>query len=150
MANYTVGLGGTFDHLHAGHERLLRVAFDIGSKVVIGLASDQLLSNKKFKENLQSYEERALNLERFAEKLRRKKDLAIVKLTDPFGPAITSPDLDIHVSSEETFASAQKINEMRRNNGLKPLILVMIPMVLKADGVRFSSTGIRQDMAKKE
>nr|MDO8110802.1 pantetheine-phosphate adenylyltransferase [Candidatus Sigynarchaeota archaeon] len=150
MANYTVGLGGTFDHLHGGHEKLLRVAFDIGSKVIIGLASDELLVNKKFKENLQSYDERARNLEQFAAKLRRKKDLSIIKLTDPFGVAITSPDLDVHVSSEETFASAQKINEMRRNNGLKPLILVMIPMVLKADGVRFSSTGIRQDMAKKE
>ena len=149
MAKYTVGLGGSFDHLHAGHERLLQVAFEIGSKVVIGLAADELLKEKKFKQNLQSYEDRMQNLVLFAKKIKRAKDLVVIKLTDPYGPAITSAELDVHVSSEETFPGAQKINDLRRQNGLKPLILVMIPMVLKIDGVRYSSTQIREQIASK-
>jgi pantetheine-phosphate adenylyltransferase len=149
MAKYTVGLGGSFDHLHAGHVRLLQVAFDIGKKVVVGLASDALLKNKKFKENLQSFEERRQGLIGFAKKIGREKDLTIIELDDPMGPAITSSDLDVHVSSEETAPVAQKINEERRNRGLKPLIMVTIPMVLKADGVRYSSTEIREHAAKK-
>src|SRR5512139_869571 len=115
MAKYTVGLGGSFDHLHAGHERLLQVAFDIGQRVVVGLASDALLKNKKFKENLQSFEERRQGLIGFAKKIGREKDLTIIELEDPMGPAITSPDLDVHVSSEETAPVAQKINEERLN-----------------------------------
>ncbi|HME51545.1 MAG TPA: pantetheine-phosphate adenylyltransferase [Candidatus Lokiarchaeia archaeon] len=150
MANWTVGLGGTFDHFHAGHERLLQVAFDIGTKVVIGLASDSLLEHKQYKELLQSYEEREENLKAFARKIGRDADLIIIKLDDPFGPAITDPDIDMHVSSEETFSVAQEINEMRRQNGLKPLILVMIPMVLKDDDVRYSSTGIREELARND
>ncbi len=149
MAKYTVGLGGSFDHLHAGHERLLRVAFDIGKKVVVGLASDALLKDKRFKESLQSYEERRQGLIAFAKRIRREEDLTIIKLEDPLGPAITSPDLDVHISSEETAPIAQKINEERRKRGLQPLIMVTIPMVLKADGVRYSSTEIRERAAEK-
>ncbi|MBN2153161.1 MAG: pantetheine-phosphate adenylyltransferase [Candidatus Lokiarchaeota archaeon] len=149
MAKYTVGLGGSFDHLHAGHERLLQVAFDFGSKVVVGLASDALLKDKKFKENLQAFEERKQGLIEFARRIGREKDLAVIQLDDPMGPAITSPDLDVHVSSEETAPVAQKINEERRKRGLKPLVMVTIPMVQRADGDRYSSTDIRQKMAKK-
>ncbi len=149
MTRYTVGLGGSFDHLHAGHERLLQVAFDLGKKVVVGLASDALLKDKKFKENLQSFEERRQGLLAFAKRIGREKDLTIIELDDPMGPAITSPDLDAHVSSEETAPVAQKINEERRKRGLKPLIMVTIPMVLKADGVRYSSTEIREQAAKR-
>ena len=150
MANWTVGLGGTFDHLHAGHHQLLQVAFDIGAKVVIGLASDTLLDHKRFKELLQSYEEREQKLVEFARNIGREGDLTIIKLEDKWGPAITDPDIDAHVSSEETFPVAQEINDLRRQNGLKPLIMVMIPMVLKADNVRYSSTGIREQLAGNE
>ncbi len=149
MGKHTVGLGGTFDHLHAGHENLLQVAFDFGAKVVIGLASDILLKNKKFKEDLQTFEERKQGLIAFAKKIGRAKDLTIIELTDPLGPAITSPDLDVHISSEETTNVAQQINDERRKGGLQPLIMVIIPMVLKADGVRYSSTEIRGQAAKK-
>jgi pantetheine-phosphate adenylyltransferase len=148
MANWTVGLGGSFDHLHAGHELLLQVAFDIGTKVIIGLASDALLEHKRFKEYLQSYEEREQNLVEFARNIGRDGDVTIIKLEDKFGPAITEPDIDMHVSSEETFPVAQEINNLRRQNGLTPLILVMIPMVLKDDGVRYSSTEFRGQLAK--
>jgi pantetheine-phosphate adenylyltransferase len=150
MANWTVGLGGTFDHLHAGHERLLQVAFDIGTRVIMGLASDTLLEHKHFKEMLQSYEEREQALMDFARNIGREGDLTIIKLDDKFGPAITEPDIDAHVSSEETFPVAQEINELRRQNGLNPMIMVMIPMVLKADKVRYSSTEIREQLAGNE
>jgi pantetheine-phosphate adenylyltransferase len=149
MGAYTVGLGGSFDHLHAGHERLLQVAFDIGKKVVVGLASDTLLKNKKFKEKLQTFDERKQGLIAFVKKIGRAKDVTIIELNDPMGPAITSPDIDVHVSSEETAPVAQQINEERRKRGLQPLIMVIIPMVLKPDGVRFSSTEIREHVAGK-
>lgn len=150
MANWTVGLGGSFDHLHAGHELLLQVAFDIGKKVIIGLASDALLDHKRFKEYLQSYGEREKNLVEFAREIGREEDLTIIKLEEPYGTAITDPDIDVHISSEETFAIAQEINELRRQNGLKPLILVMIPMVMRDDNVRYSSTAIREQLAGNE
>ncbi|MCP4760245.1 MAG: adenylyltransferase/cytidyltransferase family protein, partial [archaeon] len=50
------GLGGTFDHLHNGHKLLIETAFKLGKKVVIGLATDNLLKEKEYKNEMQTYE----------------------------------------------------------------------------------------------
>ena len=58
MASFTregfnlVGLGGTFDFIHEGHQLLLQTAFQVGKKVVIGLSTDELLANKEYKEQI--------------------------------------------------------------------------------------------------
>ena len=36
-----VGVAGTFDMLHKGHKALLRKAFEVGERVVIGLTTDE-------------------------------------------------------------------------------------------------------------
>ncbi len=67
--HYSVAVGGTFDHLHAGHKLLLNMtAFmlessSIQSKPVdrtltIGITGDELLRNKKFAGYMQSWDER--------------------------------------------------------------------------------------------
>jgi len=42
-----IALGGTFDLIHRGHIELLRKGFLISSKVIIGLASDELAKKKR-------------------------------------------------------------------------------------------------------
>ena len=39
-----VATGGTFDHIHAGHRRLLEKSFEVGEEVVIGLTSDEFVA----------------------------------------------------------------------------------------------------------
>jgi len=63
-----VAVGGTFDHLHAGHKLLLTAAalllqpltpaMDIERRLVIGITGNQLLKSKKYAEYLQSWEQR--------------------------------------------------------------------------------------------
>jgi len=57
-----VALGGTFDILHKGHLALLRTAFSISSKVIIGLTSDEF-ATKKGKNLLHNYSQRFQSLE---------------------------------------------------------------------------------------
>lgn len=63
-----VAVGGTFDHLHAGHKLLLTATAlllqpaaslqDPPRRLIIGITGDELLKNKKYAEYLQSWEER--------------------------------------------------------------------------------------------
>ena len=144
------GLGGTFDHLHRGHKYLLNVAFKVAERVAIAVCTDRLLQNKKDKELIEPYEIRVKHLEEYI-----KHDLGISKssyelvpLDDPFGPAITSEELEVHISSEETFENSKKINEIRIQKGLKPLCLLMIPLILDEAGKKICSTNIREDLKK--
>ncbi len=64
----TVAVGGTFDHLHAGHKLLLTAtalllqpstpSMDVERRLVIGITGDQLLKSKKYAEYLQSWKRR--------------------------------------------------------------------------------------------
>lgn len=146
------GLGGTFDRLHDGHKMLISTAFKVADRVAIGLSTDALLANKKDKDMIQSYDERAKAIEEFiTEGLKLPKtSFAIFPLNDLFGDTITSEELEIHISSEETFEGAKKINEIRLKKGLKPLNLLMIPLVTKEKGQKISSTDIREEIKKRK
>ena len=41
-------VSGTFNVIHPGHQRLLRFAKSLGSKLVVGLISDKLLNDKSY------------------------------------------------------------------------------------------------------
>jgi pantetheine-phosphate adenylyltransferase len=146
------GLGGTFDHLHEGHKMLLSAAFKIAKHVAIAICTDKLLQNKKDKDLIESYEVRVKNVENFLinELKISKNSYEIIPLDDPFGPAISSTDLEVHVSSEETIENSKKINQIRIQKGLKPLYLLMIPLVLDEHGRKVSSSDIREKLKRKE
>lgn len=130
-----VAVGGTFDWLHAGHKSLLDKAFRLGDKVLIGLTSDYYA-----KEKTASYSARKKNLERYL----KGKNYEIVKLDDPYGPAISDAEIDAIVVSEETRPRALEINDIRRKGGLVPLGIVTMPMLMAANGKRISSSRIRK------
>lgn len=143
-----VGLGGCFDHLHVGHHRLLEMAFRLGKNVAIGLSTEELLKNKAYKDKIQSYEVRKKNLIQYIESNLgvTSEFIQIIPLNDPFGPAITNANLEAHISSVETHQGALMINDLRIKNGLKPLVLVIIPLELGIDGKKLSSTDIRKQI----
>ena len=66
MKKYTkVCLGGTFDRIHIGHEKLLKIAFEVGEEVIIGLTSDTKAKRGRGNEKLSSFKNRYTNLENF-------------------------------------------------------------------------------------
>ena len=141
-----VGLGGTFDHFHEGHELLIKTALSVSEKIVIGLTDDEMLKNKKFKSKIEPYDKRKAVLERYISKFTDLSRVEIVKLTDPYGPPINEPDYDGIVVSEETYKGALKINEIRIKKGMQPLIITVIPMVKDKDNRKISSTSIREKL----
>ncbi len=143
-----IGLGGTFDQFHLGHAELIKTAFKYGKHVAIGLTTEKLLDNKILKDKIQSYAQRENNLKQFIHKEigASEQNYSIIPLNDPFGPAIIDGNLQAHVSSMETYKIAIKINEIRIKNGLQPLVLIIIPIILNKFGNKYSSSELRNSI----
>jgi pantetheine-phosphate adenylyltransferase len=134
-----VAVGGTFDKFHYGHRRLIDIAFEIGRYVVIGVTSNEFGGVKG---RIEPCNVRMSNLRKLLEKKQQNYD--IQELNDSYGTTITDETIDAIVVSEETEPTAFEINKIRKQNGMEPLYIVTIGMVLADDGIPISSTRIRR------
>ena len=134
-----VAVGGTFDKFHYGHRRLIDIAFEIGTYVVIGVTSNEFGG---IKGRIEPCNVRMSNLRSLLEKKHQNYD--IQQLNDPYGTTITDQTIDAIVVSEETEPTAFKINKIRKEKNMKPLDIVTIGMVLADDGIPISSSRIRK------
>jgi len=137
-----VAVGGTFDILHVGHERLLARAFDLGELVFVGLTGDRLVSRMNKNHPVRSFAVRRRDLRRLLKSRCWLGRARITELRDPFGPATRRKRLDALVVSEETRANGLRVNVLRQGQGLKPLRLYVVRMVRADDGRLISDTRI--------
>ncbi|MDS0281407.1 phosphopantetheine adenylyltransferase [Haloarcula onubensis] len=138
-----VALGGTFDPVHDGHRALFERAFELGD-VTVGLTSDELAPNTRHDErHVRSFDERRADLSAELERLAETHGRAwtVRELSEPTGIA-TEPQFDALVVSPETETGGKRINEIRRERGLAPLELEVVPHVRADDGDIISSTRI--------
>ena len=150
MKKYTkVCLGGTFDRIHIGHERLLKIAFEVGEEVIIGLTSDTKAKRGRVNEKLSSFKNRYTNLENYLSK-KFDNNFSIVKLNDDWGPGALDEDLDAIIVSEETEKVASELNKKRALEGLNPLDIVTVSLILDKKGEKISSTRIRNSEIDRE
>jgi cytidyltransferase-like protein len=138
----SVAVGGTFDHIHKGHEKLLERAFQVGKKVYIGLTSDNFAAQEGKKID-QSFETRKKQLENFIEGKFPKREYEITKLERQFGPGMYTGQIGAIVVSSETVGRVESANKKRRELGLPDLNTEVVSMVAADDGSRISSTRIR-------
>ena len=138
-----VGVAGTFDMLHKGHKALLRKAFEVGDLVVIGLTTDEFVAEMGKPHEVASYRERLEELLAFICDEGNLHRVEVIAINDPFGPAIWDGGFEAIVVSEETAPRAEQLNALRARKGLRPLEVIVIPMVLAEDGKPISTTRIR-------
>lgn len=132
-------LGGSFSRLHKGHKLMIRAAFDTGKRVVLGLSTDEYLKHNKAYQGY-TYSRRKQALERYMSSLGTSYD--ILPLDRPSGNTTTDPAYSTIVVSTETRNVALEINRKREKNGLEPLEILAIPIVLAEDLFPISSTRI--------
>ena len=137
-----VCLGGTFNVIHDGHMSLLKKAFESGDEIYIGLTTDRMASRSR-NVPLQDYETRLQNLNNTLGQIAGNKPFFVFPLDDPMGRA-ASGNFEVIIVSQETVRGAEKINEVRAGNGLKPLEIVIIDMVLADDGTPISASRVVQ------
>lgn len=140
----TVAVGGTFDILHVGHEKLLAKAFELGEQVFVGVTGDRLVSKLNKDHPVRKFAIRQRDLRRLLTARGWLQRARITELKDPFGPATRRKRLDALVVSEETRANGVRVNALRRKRGLNPLRLYVVRMVRTTDGQLLSDTRIRR------
>jgi inosine/xanthosine triphosphatase len=135
-----VCLGGTFDVLHVGHERLLAKAFELSDEVFIGVTSQEMAQRSRNR-RVRPLKQRIQNLERLLARSGWKGTVAVIE--HPFGRA-TQPEYDAIVVSPETRHRVKPINAARRRRRLKPLKAIEVDYAYADDGLPVSATRIRQ------
>lgn len=134
-----VAVGGTFDKFHKGHEQLLNKAFEVGETVIIGVTSTEFGGQKG---DVESCSTRMNNLKNFLKDYPKKYE--VLRLDDTYGTTIYDDTFDAIVVSKETEETANKINEIRIENNMDPLAVIVIDTVFAEDGEPISSTRIRK------
>ena len=140
-----VGISGTFNVIHRGHEALLKTAFEHGDLVLIGLTTDEFACSTRGETiRVLPFEKRkkALRMYLNGSPPSNSKKYSIIPLGDSFGPAVDMREFHALVVSPETEEVGRKINALREKKGLPPLELVIVLHVLAEDGLPISSTRI--------
>ena len=137
-----IAMGGTFDIIHRGHLTLLENAFEISDKVIIGLTSDEFVQ-KKGKTPIHKYDERLKNLISIIFHKFPNTNFEISQLNNDFGPAVLEKDVQALIVSDETSDQGNVLNKLRTELNLPPVEVIVVPMFLAKDGVRISSTRIK-------
>jgi pantetheine-phosphate adenylyltransferase len=137
-----IAMGGTFDIIHQGHITLLSTGFEISDKVIIGLTSDEFVQ-KKGKIPLHKYDERLKNLTLTIFKTFPDAYFEIIQLNNDFGPAVLEKEVQALIVSDETSDQGNVLNKLRSEHNLSPVEIITVPMFLAKDGVRISTTRIK-------
>jgi phosphopantetheine adenylyltransferase len=157
--HYSVIVGGTFDHLHIGHKLLLSATVFLAEPtapphqrlITIGITGDELLVNKSYASQVESWDVRQANAAAFIESILvfhpdpasirtvehiskpgpngkvvlvsygNQLTINYTQISDPFGPTITNEDISALVISKETRAGGKAVNEKRVEKGWKAL-----------------------------
>lgn len=136
-----LALGGTFDHLHAGHEKFLRFASEKSDRLMIGITSNTMAKKKTWPQTLQSFSERVSAVEKFCK--QHKYPFEIIKITDIYGNTLKNQNIDGLAVTTETLRGGEAINQARKKLGLKELPIEMCALVNDQSGQAIHSERIR-------
>ncbi|KAF7255100.1 hypothetical protein EG68_07349 [Paragonimus skrjabini miyazakii] len=126
-----VCLGGTFDRLHNGHKILLSVGALLARKrLLVGVTTDSMLKNKHLAPLILSVGSRCAGVRSFLSTVGFPvSKLELAELQDAFGPPAYCPEYRCIVASAESVPNCNKLNELRRSNGLDRLDIEKIDFV---------------------
>ncbi len=136
-----IGMGGTFDHLHAGHQELLRFAAAVSEEIWVGVATEMFTKSKHFSFSIEDFETRKIHVTQFLEQEGIK--YRIFPLNDPCGPTLQGSPVEAIVVTDVTRPGGEFINQCRVKLQLPELPIEVCEMLKDEEGHHLSSTRIR-------
>jgi len=137
-------LGGTFDHFHSGHELFIQTALNRGKRITVGITTEAMYQHKLLASQIESYKTRERNILLFIKKTQNNiGNISCIPLINIYGNGYTDKTVDGIVVTEDTKRGGGAINKKRVEIGMKPLDIIVVPMVKGDDGRIISSERIR-------
>lgn len=136
-------IGGTFDHFHLGHQKILERAFFLGEKVTIGMTKKDFHKNKFLTSVIEEYDKREKSVRDFLNNKDLDGRFNLIPIVDIFGTTLTDPSIEAILVSQETHKNALLINEKRREKQLPDLEIIVFSYVTSNDGQTITSERIR-------
>jgi len=137
-------LGGTFDHFHAGHELFLKTALTIGKKVTIGITTELLYRHKILASTIETYAVREKGIREYISTIKKNsQEIKLISLTNVYGNSLKDMSVDAILVTSATKNGALLINKKRKEAHMKPLNVIVVPLVKGGDGQVISSDRIR-------
>ncbi|XP_033762317.1 bifunctional coenzyme A synthase-like [Pecten maximus] len=123
-------LGGTFDHIHAGHKILLGEGCLLADKqLTVGVTNGDMNNKKTLSELIQPVQSRLESVKSFIQNVRPNISSNVVPIYDAFGPTITNNDLQCIILSQETRKGGQMVNDERQKKGFPLMEEFVIELV---------------------
>lgn len=138
-----VVLGGTFDHFHRGHERLIAKALELSDTIALGLATEKVYKGKILWQFVEPYEKRKSAIEDFLMSKKFTGSFDIIPIFDIYGTTLTERTFEAIIVTEDTFHNAKIINTKRQRRGLRPLDIVTVDFVRDEKGNKITSEQVR-------
>jgi pantetheine-phosphate adenylyltransferase len=101
------------------------------------------MASRKGKNLQNDYSQRLETLVKTIEEKFPNNKFEINKLDNDFGPAVLQKEVQALVVSGETSDQGTVLNQLRKQKNLPPVDVVVVPMVLAKDGIRISTTRIK-------
>ncbi len=129
----TIGLGGSFDHLHSGHKALLDFAGNLGEKLSIGITTPEMVKGKHYSETIEPLRARKSAVAAYCRQKRYVCD--IFTLYDVYGTTLDPEKSPQALAvTPETESGAVTINATRNKLGLRELPVFSCPLVFDQTG----------------
>lgn len=136
-------LGGTFDHFHIGHEKLIENAFNKSEKVTIGIVEKIFPSNKYYKSCIEEFSTRLESLKAYLSKQGLESRSSIIPINDIYGTSLIDSSIEAIFVTDSTLPNAKIINNKRLQIGMHQLEIAKVSYVLGDDNQAISSGRIR-------
>jgi cytidyltransferase-like protein len=137
-------LGGTFDHFHLGHQKLIDAACEQSEHVTIGLAQPALYLHKFLAEAIQDYITREAALKKYLQEKGFENHAEIIPIETIYGNTLDEKDIEAIFATEENAGNVDLINTKRQEKGFPTLEVIIVEYVKAVDGAKITSERIRK------
>jgi len=143
MKHHHVIIGGTFDHFHLGHKKLIDKAFRLGRRITTGISKKSLFKNKLLALTIEDYTTRKKNIVEYLKKNNWQDKVKFKPIVNFFGTTLIDKTIDAIVVSKLTKRNALIINQERKKIGFPELKIIIVDDILACDGHLLTSEKIR-------